>query len=197
MAKRPKFSDVDDVRLQREQAWAYERHLEHLSYRAMRARCILPPSEGGLGYDLSEHALSGLVRGYIDRMRETLTEQRDAYVARELADLDEQQRALTAVLARNIDTAETTKIAAALGYGSALELLNEQPALAVPLPAGDLVRILAALRAVGESRRKLLGLDAPVEAKVDVTHRDGVTEELSRMLAEAGIDPPEKVKAKR
>ena len=163
----------------------------------MRRLVSRPPSEGGLGYDLSEHALAGLVRGYIETMRETLTEQRDAYVARELADLDRQQRALEAVLGRNIDAAETAKVAAALGYSSALELVRAQPDLVVPLSAGDVVRVLAALRAVGESRRKLLGLDAPVEAKVDVTHRDAVAEELSRMLAEAGIDPPQKAKAKR
>lgn len=197
MPKRPKYRDLTSVKLERERAWAYERHLEHLSYRDMRRRVSRPPSEGGLGYDLSEHALAGLVRGYIETMRETLTEQRDAYVARELADLDRQQRALEAVLGRNIDAAETAKVAAALGYSSALELVRAQPDLVVPLPAGDVVRVLAALRAVGESRRKLLGLDAPVEAKVDVTHRDAVAEELSRMLAEAGIDPPEKAKAKR
>lgn len=197
MTKRPKYRDLTAVKLEREQAWAYERHLEHLSYRDMRRLVSLPPSEGGLGYDLSEHALAGLVRGYIDTMRDTLSEQRDAYVAREIADLDRQQRALESVLARNVDAAETAKVAAALGYDSAVALLKAQPDLVVPLPASDVVRVLAALRAVGESRRKLLGLDAPIEAKVDVTHRDAVAEELSKLLAEAGIDPPEKAKAKR
>lgn len=198
MTKRPKYAELDEVRLQREQAWAYGRHLEHLSYRAMRAACIEPPERGGLGYDLSEHALAGLVRGYLKRMRETLSEERDAHLARELADLDVQHRALVSLLEGNIDRHETTKVAAALGYRSAVELLNAEPALAVPLPASDVVRILAALRAVGESRRKLLGLDAPVEAKVDVTHRDAVAEELAAILDEAAkVKTPEKGKAKR
>lgn len=197
MSKRPKYSDLTAVKLEQERAWAYGRHLEHLSYRDMRRLAIEPPERGGLGYDLSEHALAGLVRGYLDTMRETLTEQRDAYVARELADLDAQQRALTAVLARNVDMAETAKLAAALGYDSALDLLNAEPERAIPLPAGDLVRLLAALRAVGESRRKLLGLDAPIEAKVDVTHRDGLADELAALLDDANLKTPEKGKAKR
>jgi hypothetical protein len=197
MSKRPKYADIEVVRLGVEQAWAYDRHLEHLSYREMRARALEQPERGGLGYDLSEHALAGLVRGYLATMRETLTEQRDAYVSRELADLDTQQRALTSVLARNIDTTETARVARDLGYGSTLALLEAEPEAAVPLPAGDLVRLLAALRAVGESRRKLLGLDAPIEAKVDITHRSAVEDELAAMLADVGNKSPEKVKAKQ
>ncbi len=196
MSKRPKYREIEAVRLGLEQSWAYGRHLEHLSYRDMRARVIEPPERGGLGYDLSEHALAGLVRGYLDTMRETLTEQRDAYVARELADLDDQQRALTAVLLRNIDMAETARVARDRGYDSALALLKAEPDAAVPLPAADLVRLLAALRSVGESRRKLLGLDAPIEAKVDVVHRSAVEDELAAMLADVGAKTPEKVKAK-
>lgn len=195
MSKRPRYAELTAARLETERRWAYDRHLEHLSYRDMRRRVIEPPARGGLGYDLSEHALAGLVRGYIETMRETLTEQRDAYLARELADLDLQQRALTAVLERAIDWAATTRVAADLGYGSAVELVKAQPDLAVPLDAADLVRVLGALRAVGESRRKLLGLDAPLEAKVDVTHRNAVDEELAAMLADAGMTP-EKERAK-
>lgn len=198
MSKRPRYAELTSVKLERERAWAYERHLEHLPYREMRRLAIEPPERGGLGYDLSEHALAGLVRGYIDTMRETLSESREAHVARELADLDAQQRALTAVLARNVDMAATATVAAALGYDSALALLKAQPDAAVPLPASDLVRLLSALRAVGESRRKLLGLDAPIEAKVDVTHRDGVAEELAKILEDAAASKtPEKGKAKR
>lgn len=44
---------------------------------------------------------------------------------------------------------------------------------------------------VGERRRKLLGLDAATEVKVDVTNHDAVTEELNAMLARAGRPPIE------
>jgi hypothetical protein len=42
---------------------------------------------------------------------------------------------------------------------------------------------------LGAQRRKLLGLDAPIEAKVDVVHRDAITEELNDMLKRAGRKP--------
>lgn len=165
MGKRPKFSDVEDVRLQREQLWAYERHLEHLSYRQMRACCILPVDAGGLGYDLSEHALAGLVRGYLDRMKPTLEAERDAHLARELADLDALQRLAAAAMRRAEDAG---------GYDE---------------------RAAAQYLRIGAERRKLLGLDAPIAATVEVTHHDGVAEELAAMLAEN--DRPLKRKAKR
>lgn len=45
-----------------------------------------------------------------------------------------------------------------------------------------------ALRIEAE-RRKLLGLDAPVVAHIDVTHRNAVDTELAQMLADAGLTP--------
>jgi len=162
----------------------------------MRRLVIEPVDRGGLGYDLSEHALRGLVVGYVESARETLTEERGVYIARELADLDLQHRALAAVLARSIDAAESTKVAAALGYDSLAQLLKEAPDAAVPLDARQITALLRELRAVGESRRKLLGLDAPLEARVEVTSRDGVMAELEAMLA-GNDDLSTKRKAKR
>jgi hypothetical protein len=183
MTKRPKYAEISATRLLIEQRWAYERHLEHLSYRDMRRLVIEPADRGGLGYDLGEHALRGLVVGYVESARETLTEERGVYIARELADLDLQHRALAVVLSRSIDAAETAKVAAALGYESLAQLLKEAPDAAVPLDARQITALLRELRAVGESRRKLLGLDAPLEARVEVTSRDGVIAELEAMLA--------------
>ena len=187
---RPKASELLAVKIEREEAWAYERHLEHLSYRAMRAAALADPRDGGLGYDLSEHVLKARVTGYLERMRETLTDEREAYVARELANLDVQQRALSSLLAAGIDHAATAKVAASLGYGSAVELVKAEPELAVPLDVGAVATLLRELRAVGESRRKLLGLDAPLAAKVDVTHRDAVEQELAAMLDELERNNP-------
>lgn len=179
MGKRPRFSDVDDVRLQREQQWAYERHLEHLGYRQMRARCILPMEDGGLGYDLSEHALAGLVRGYLDRMKPTLEAERDAHLARELADLDAVQNDYTALAAAARHALRKGAAEGGIDLGAAKLLLEAN----------------ARMEAAGAQRRKLLGLDAPIAATVDVTHHDGVAEELAAMLAEN--DRPAKRKAKR
>ena len=192
MTKRPRYTDVKATRLLEEQRWAYERHLEHMSYRDMRRAALEPASSGGLGYDLSEHALSGLVAGYLESARQTLTESRETYIARELADLDVQHRALAALLSRAVDHAETTKVAAALGYPDAAALLAAEPGLAVPLEVRTVAALLRELRLVGESRRKLLGLDAPLESRVEVATSDGVDAELAAMLGET----PEKRKAR-
>jgi hypothetical protein len=194
--RKPRYAELTATRLLGEQRWAYERHLEHMNYRDMRRLVIEPVDRGGLGYDLSEHALRGLVVGYVESARETLTEERGVYIARELADLDLQHRALAAVLARSIDAAESAKVAAALGYDSLAQLLKEAPDAAVPLDARQITALLRELRAVGESRRKLLGLDAPLEARVEVTSRDGVMAELEAMLA-GNDDLSTKRKAKR
>jgi len=194
--RKPRYAELTATRLLGEQRWAYERHLEHMNYRDMRRLVIEPVDRGGLGYDLSEHALRGLVVGYVESARETLTEERGVYIARELADLDLQHRALAAVLSRSIDAAESTKVAAALGYDSLAQLLKEAPDAAVPLDARQITALLRELRAVGESRRKLLGLDAPLEARVEVTSRDGVIAELEAMLA-GNDDLSTKRKAKR
>lgn len=179
MPKRPKYRDLDDVRLQREQQWAYERHLEHLTYRQMRQVVGLPVESGGLGYDLTEHALAGLVRGYLDRMRDTLNADRDAHVARELADLDAVQNDYTALAAAARHALRKGAAEGGIDLGAAKLLLEAN----------------ARMEAAGAQRRKLLGLDAPIAAKVDVTHYDGVAEELAAMLAEN--DRPSKRKAKR
>lgn len=192
---RPKASELIAVRVEREEAWAYARHLEHLSYRAMRAAALADPPHG-LGYDLSEQMLKTRVTGYLERMRETLTDDRDAYIAREIADLDEQQRALMALLVRGVDLKATTILAGTLGYRSAGELVAREPELAVPLDVPTTTLLLRELRAVGAERRKLLGLDAPIAARLDVTHHDAVAQELAAMLDEverARPQTPEKV----
>lgn len=193
---RPKREALIAVRVQREEAWAYARHLEHMSYRAMRAAALADPADGGLGYDLSEHMLKTRVTGYLERMRDTLTDEREAYIARELNDLDAQHRALMRLLVDGVDLKATTMLAAGRGYDSAAELVKAEPGLAVPLDVATTTLLLRELRAVGAERRKLLGLDAPIAAKLDVTHRDAVADELAAMLDEverARPATPEKV----
>lgn len=192
---RPKASELIAVRVEREEAWAYARHLEHMSYRAMRAAALADPPHG-LGYDLSEHMLKTRVTGYLERMRDTLTDEREAYIARELNDLDLQHRALMRLLVDGVDLKATTMLAAGRGYGSAAELVKAEPELAVPLDVATTTLLLRELRAVGAERRKLLGLDAPIAAKLDVTHHDAVAQELAAMLDEverARPATPEKV----
>lgn len=163
MTKRSKGEpqDLIAVRVLAEQRWAYEQRLAHLSYREMSMRTIRPEDEGGLGYYLSASALKARVTKYREDMREALTEDREEHRERELADLDLVQRL-------------------------ALEAMRKGAALGVLDDKASTLYLKA-----GAERRKLLGLDAPVESKVDVTVHDAVTDELNAMLAEAGIPPIE------
>lgn len=158
MSPKPRHSELVAVQVLREQQWAYARRLEHLSYRDIRRLAVAPPDEGGLGYDISEQGLKGLVKGYLESMREVLAPERDELIAREAAMLDLATRHAVASLRRAEDAREFD-------------------------PTG-----LDALLKVSDRRRKLYGLDAPTEARVEVHAYDGATAELNAMLAEAGIE---------
>ncbi|MGW4927986.1 hypothetical protein ACWEOH_02440 [Agromyces sp. NPDC004153] len=151
------------VKVMTEQRWAYERRLEHRSYAQMRELVARPEADGGLGYDVSEHRLKSLVGGYRDRMAEVEVMHVEEHRERELTDLDMVQRYARAAM--------------------------EKAAAAGSFDDKAVDRFLKA----GESRRKLLGLDSPAEAKVDVSNDEAVTEELNAMLARAGRGPLAKV----
>lgn len=175
-------SELIAVRVLHEQRWAYERTLEHLSYRAMRTLANHPPERGGLGYDLSEHALKSLVKGYRDRMAEVEARTLEEHRERELADLDDEHRMLSELLGP-IDTGRAAVIAKHFGYDSIEAFVIDNPTADVWRDDGVRLRALRERRAVGESRRRLLGLDAPQSVKVDVTTHDAVADELNAMLA--------------
>lgn len=154
MTPKPKHAELIAVRVLREQQWAYARRLEHLSYRAMRQAANLPVEQGGLGYDLSEHALKGLVAGYLADQRDVLAADREELLARQQADLDELARAARASLRRAAEVK-------ALDVHAAKLLLDT----------------LA-------SERRLHGLDAPTEQRIDVT----VTDATDKAIAELAAD---------
>lgn len=181
-------SELIAVRVLHEQRWAYERALEHLSYREMRTLANRSPARGGLGYDLSEHALKALVKGYRDRMAEVEARTLEEHRERELADLDDEQRAL-AGLTGAIDLERAAIIAKHFGYDSVEAFVIDNPTADVWRDDGVRLRAHRERRAAGESRRRLLGLDAPVSAKVEITHRDAVLDDLDAALAAAGLDP--------
>lgn len=159
MSRKVSAAELVAVRTLKEQAWAYARSLEHLSYREMRRRATLAPDDGGLGYDISEGALKRLVSGYVESMREVLTLDREAELARITANYENRQRVYSAILS---DPASTTS--------SRFAALN-------------------AMRLEDADRRKFLGLDQPVEVKVETTSRDGVIDDLNLALARLGESP--------
>jgi hypothetical protein len=172
----------------REQRWAYERRIEHYDWAAMRMLANRDVEDGGLGYDLSEQALRGLVRAYRNAMAEVEVEDLEEHRARELVDLDRQHREILQ-LTEPVDWQATAKAAAAYGYRDVHEAVRAEPGLICLRDEKTRLAAWAQLRAIGESRRKLLGLDAPQQIKADVVVRDAVTEELNAMLARAGRKP--------
>jgi len=183
MTRTPDSRDVISIRVMEEQQWAFDQRARHISYREMRRRVNLSRAGGGLGYDLSEHALKGLVSGFMDRMRDTLEESPEFYRTRELADLEDQYRT-AAALAEPLDAEATTLAAYALGYKSVAELLEDAPGSAVPQDPKVRLAALAQLRNIGERRAKLLGLDAATTHKLDVTVTDALDAQVAQLAAE-------------
>jgi len=181
-------AEVIVVKVMIEQEWAYARYLEHYSYPDMRKLVSRPTHEGGLGYDLSQHALKGLVSGYLERMRDTLVVTPAETMARELADLDAQHRAYAA-LCDPIDRAASLVVARSVGYQTVDELLEYRPELVRLRDDKVIIAALSQMRAVGESRRKLLGTDAAGKLEVTINDDAKVYAELNEMLVRQGAKP--------
>jgi hypothetical protein len=188
-------TEVVDPRIEREARWCYERRLERLTVRAIADLSGLHPDDGGLGQPMSHATVARRIRHYHATMLELEGETRDEARARELELLDRAAR-YTVDLTDPIDRAATAKANAVAHW-----MIDNDPDYRGPRP-GDprlvvladpavRLRALAEVRAQSESRRKLLGTDAPTESRIDVTVTDAATAELNAMLAEAGLPPIE------
>lgn len=171
-----------------EARWAYERrHGDRLSYQAIADLAARPVAEGGRGQSMALGTVRRRVKDYSDTLAvvaddETREEQRAA----ELADLDLQQRAFVALLGR-VD--EAASLQRAFAMNTTIDALRDQrPDLLVLRDEKLIMRALENLRSVGESRRRLMGTDAPQRAEIDLTARDGILDELNASLATLGLD---------
>ena len=179
--------ELTDTVILQEERWAYERRVDRMTYRAMADLAVRPEAEGGLGRPVSTATLVRRANAYRKGLMLEEAETRDEYRARELEALDKQERALYTFL-DPVDRAETSKVAGALGL-TIDELMQRKPAFIVM--RADKVRIaaLSQLRAVSESRRRLLGLDAPTESSVTLTTVDATDAALADLAAQLGKTP--------
>lgn len=184
-------ADIVDANILIEERWAYERRVDRLTYRAMADLVRQPQELGGLGRVLSTATLVRRANAYLKAMVEEEQETRDSHRARELEALDKQERALYTFL-DPIDRAATQRVAGALGM-TVDQITERKPGLIVM--RDDKVRIsaLSQLRAVSESRRRLLGLDSPTEASVTITTVDATEQAISELVAQLGLPPTEGV----
>lgn len=173
-------SEVVDPRIEREARWCYERRLDR-----MTVRDIADVSLAELGYSLSHSTVARRIRHYHATMLELEGETRDEARARELELLDKAARTV-ATLADAVDHAATAKARAVAEYHG--DDPND-PRLVVLTDPVVRLRAMQELVRQSESRRKLLGTDAPAEHKLDVTVVDAATAELNAMLAEANLPP--------
>lgn len=151
--------DVIEQRVVLERAWAYARWLERMTWPMMRRAVVLPPSHGGLGYDLSPAALKGLV-AQARADAGDLTMGREERLERQQVELDELARAVRKEIAEYVHQ-----------WGK------------VPEKAAKL------LLDIGKREADLHGLAAPTQVQAEVVVHDGVTQELNAMLARAGRKP--------
>lgn len=178
------------ARTVRERAWAYDAWMSRLSWGAMRRLANLPVEAGGLGYDLSEQACKGLVE-QAKADRGDLTMSRDERIERQAAEVDERARS-----ARHDFTAAYARAAALDRAIADFEVFDTDTALTLrgmiadrAALAGDLERADRRLDSIHAREAKLFGLDAPIEAKLEVTSRDAVVDELNAMLVRNGRKP--------
>lgn len=187
MSRKTDKSEILAARTVRERAWAYDAWMSRLSWGAIRRLANLPEDEGGLGYDLSESACKSLVE-QAKTDRGDLTMSRDERIERQAAEVDERARA-----ARHDFTAAYTRMAKLDAAIAGFEVYDKDTASALAALvversgiAYDLERADRRLDNIHGREAKLFGLDAPVEAKLEVTSKDAVGEELNAMLARAG-----------
>lgn len=161
MSKKAKHgTDVIEARVIAEREWAYARWLERLTWPMMRLAAALPPSEGGLGYDLPPQALKGLV-AQARADAGDLTMGREERLERQLIEVDARARA-----ARH-DMEQARRDGEADAYVMAEKRLD-----------------------IAQDREaKLVGLYAATQVEANVVHHDAVTLELNAMLERAGRKP--------
>lgn len=174
MGRKEDRAELMSVRVMQEQEWAYLARARRLSPVEIARLSIEPPERGGLGYYRSAQQVRGLVNTYAERMRDALEESPALRVEMELADLDMQYRA-AAELAGAIDAGATERERRTTGDSEVVVYRDEKIRIAA----------LAQLRAIGESRRKLKGLDEA--SKVDVTVTTTTDAELAKLAEQLGM----------
>lgn len=188
MSKPPKASRAElvEAKVIREEDFALEAWRNRIPYPEMRRLALRE-----LGYALSESALRALVQSARARHGDTAMTRADR-IDRQQAEIDE--RAARArfdlrkwhALAQEpqpegseyFDTADHRDALAA--WGKRVEVANKAIAEADR-------RLAAAMK----DEREIYGDNAATKIEAEVVTRDGVSEELAAMLAEAGVDPAE------
>lgn len=172
-----------------EERWAYERRVhERMTFRDMAELVARPKEEGGLGRAVSMTGLTRRVADFRKWYVQLETETREELRGREVEGMDVRQRAHMTMVSR-IDR-DATMLGARILMGRNMtieDILEECPEVVVLRDERIILAALQGIERVAQERRRLLGLDAPVEVNANVSVHDAATEDLAAALAEAGI----------
>jgi hypothetical protein len=172
-----------------EERWAYDARVQQrLTYREMEELSARPRAEGGLGRRIALSVLNVRVRDFRKWYVQIEEETREELRSREVEGMDVRQRAHATMLSR-IDR-DATMLAARRLMGRHMTVeaaLEECPEVVVLRDERIILAALQGMERVAAERRKLLGLDAPIELKAEVNVNAAATEDLAKALAEAGI----------
>jgi hypothetical protein len=169
MAERDQKRALAEVDRAEVDLWLYEQRLKGYTIGQIAAAAALPVEHGGLGKQMSEVTVWRRVKGELGRRVELGDAKRDELRALELDRLDAVHTALVA---------QSGRLMAGIERAEAVGVLD--------LHAEDaLGKVFDRMRANGESRRKLLGLDAPLEVAATITTIDSTDIALAKLVEQA------------
>lgn len=142
-----------------EEAWAYQRRGERLSWTAMAELATLPIEQGGLGYRISPKTLRDRSDSYFKLMAPVIATTAEERRARQQHELDELARIARDAIGRAAYEGKTDH--------GAMKILLE----------------------VQKREAALHGLDAAARVDVDIHDDRGRLDELNAELAALGLEP--------
>ena len=169
MAERDRARAVAEVGRAEDDLWLYDQRLKGYTVEQIASLAALPVEHGGLGKKISPVTVWRRVKGELGRRVELGDAKRDELRALELDRLDALQTEHLAQVARMRESIERA---------AQLETIDVHA-------EGILDKALGRLASVGESRRKLLGLDAPLEGAATVTVIDSTDIALAKLVEQA------------
>jgi hypothetical protein len=182
-------TDLLPAQVVRERRWVYAHWMDHVTIGEMRRLSSLPPKRGGLGYELHESALNGLLDGALSEAGIVVDPDKGRERYRALATLDRRIRELED-LAKPIDKIATEAAAHEMNV-SVKRLIRLHPQMIVQQDRRVMIAAQRELTRLEAQRAVMIGYNAPERSEVVVTVVDQVTDELNEMLAALDLPPIE------
>lgn len=160
MTERDTSSELVSLRVLREQRWVYEHRMQRRTWHDIVKMTAWPVDKGGLGYPLGVGTLRALHRTYIAEALEAEERTRDEHVHNAVLELDHMQR---------------------LVEGAFADYTERKRQHGEPVSVSTVITVTSQVLRIHESRRRLLGLDAPTKVDATVTVERDLDAELAAL----------------